>query len=63
MRIRIYRSRFLSCRFLECFPRVTSIPMAGSSLFNGKDLQGWHLLNREGPNLWKVEEGSLYHRG
>ena len=27
------------------------------SLFNGKDLQGWHLANREGPNLWKVENG------
>ena len=27
------------------------------SLFNGKDLQGWHLLNPEGPNLWKVEKG------
>jgi 3-keto-disaccharide hydrolase len=27
------------------------------SLFNGKDLQGWHLRKSDGPNLWKVENG------
>jgi hypothetical protein len=27
------------------------------SLFNGKDLQGWHLRKPDGPNLWKVENG------
>jgi len=27
------------------------------SLFNGKDLTGWHLKNPAGPNGWKVQEG------
>ena len=27
------------------------------SLFNGKDLAGWHLRNPQGPNGWKVQKG------
>jgi hypothetical protein len=27
------------------------------SLFNGKDLTGWHLQKRDGANGWKVQEG------
>jgi hypothetical protein len=27
------------------------------SLFNGKDLTGWHLRNAQGPNGWKVIDG------
>jgi len=27
------------------------------SLFNGKDLAGWHLRNPQGPNGWKVVDG------
>lgn len=27
------------------------------SLFNGKDLTGWHLRKPDGPNLWTVENG------
>jgi hypothetical protein len=27
------------------------------SLFNGKDLNGWHLRNGQGPNGWKVVDG------
>src|SRR3989442_15734693 len=27
------------------------------SLFNGKDLTGWHLRNPQGPNGWKVVDG------
>lgn len=36
-------------------------PAAGEkgwiSLFNGKDLSGWHLQKQQGPNGWKVEDG------
>lgn len=27
------------------------------SLFNGKDLAGWHLRDPQGPNGWKVRNG------
>jgi hypothetical protein len=28
-------------------------------LFNGKDLTGWHLRNKDKPSFWKVEDGVL----
>src|SRR5438105_12319318 len=29
----------------------------GVSLFNGRDLTGWHLRNPTGPNGWKIQNG------
>lgn len=38
-------------------PRGFSEDEGWISLFNGKDLTGWHLRRQDGPNRWTVENG------
>jgi hypothetical protein len=46
-----------TCVFVAFVQPVQSKKPGWVSLFNGKDLTGWHLRNPTGPNGWKVQNG------
>ena len=50
-------SGLLSDRVLSNPPASSAAKKGWISLFNGKDLTGWHLRNTQGPNGWKVVHG------
>jgi hypothetical protein len=57
MRTFILFTLVLVCILVESTPSVQT-KENWISLFNGKDLTGWHLRNPTGPNGWKVENGT-----
>jgi hypothetical protein len=40
-------------------PAAEKVEAGFRPLFNGKDLTGWHVRNKEVPNSWSVENGVL----
>lgn len=58
MRIRrSVRIIFIMMLGVSVFGQPSKTDKGWISLFNGKDLTGWHLRNPQGPNGWKVVDG------
>ena len=47
----------VTCASVTLAPPARAKKRGWISLLNGKDLAGWHLRNRQGPNGWKVQDG------
>src|ERR1043166_1895115 len=57
MRAFILFTLLIACVLIARVPSVQT-KESWISLFNGKDLTGWHLRNPTGPNGWKVQNGA-----
>jgi 3-keto-disaccharide hydrolase len=57
MRILVLITFVFICTSIEGGRLANTKERGWISLFNGKDLSGWHLRNPAGPNGWKVENG------
>src|SRR4030095_2016549 len=60
MRAFILTAFILVCVFIAVAP-LAHTKKGWVSLFNRKDLAGWHLRNPTGPNGWKVQNGVYFN--